>query len=88
MGRFIRVAAKTAPAADAQKAEEPQSEAQQADTLTRMADLSKQLREMAATISHASVVLDDLAIEVEQRIDGAGKEGEKLRQLRQLLVSI
>lgn len=57
-------------------------------TLDSLAELSARVRSLATTLAHVANDLDDLAIEVEERIDAAGKDGEKLRALQSLLKSI
>lgn len=51
------------------------------DTLTRLVSVAASLRELADEI-------DSLALDVEERVQVAGKDGEKLRQLQSLLKSI
>jgi hypothetical protein len=75
--------APVAPVAPAAVAAPPVASApvDPADTLARIASVAQSLRDAAKQ-------LDDLAIEVEERIAVVGAESDKLRQLQQLLRSI
>lgn len=93
---FVRVTAKaraplavvehvteaTAPAA----ATPPQPEAR--DTLTKLADLSASVRTMAQQFSALAAAIDDVALEVEDRIAAINADSAKLAQLRALLKGI
>lgn len=100
-GQFIRVQSKpilkavqdvkpsTIPATSSQPAEPAGTTGtSQKDTLAKIADLSTGLRTLAAGLTSAAKQLDDVAIEVEERIQKSGEDGEQLRQLRALLKGI
>jgi len=79
--------AQAAPAAEPQEAPQAPASAP-ADTLTKLANLSRSLRDLSAAITVAAADLDDLALEVEERIATASEGDQKLRQLQTLLKSI
>ena len=58
------------------------------DTLTKLADLSAGVRAMAQQFTDLAVAIDDVALEVEDRIAGHAEDSQKLNQLRALLKGI
>ena len=58
------------------------------DTLSRIAELSQELRTVAAKVTTAAAALDDVAIEIEERLQVIDADGQKLRQLQSILKSI
>lgn len=57
-------------------------------TLTKLADLSTKLRASADELQQFADAIDDVAIEVEERIQKINADSEKLGQLRALLKGI
>lgn len=97
-GSFIRVLAKPktqlmAVAADAGQGEESPGASTPAkpderDTLAKLADLSAGVRAMALQFTDLAHAIDDVAIEVEERMLKINADSEKLAQLRKLLTGI
>lgn len=58
------------------------------DTLAKLADLSAGVRVMAVQFTDLAAAIDDVAIEVEERIAKINADSEKLAQLRALLKGI
>lgn len=101
-GQFLRVTpkAKAPPPptlqvvqpkqADAEPAPQPASEPTSTDrgTLTKLAELSTKLRASADELLQFADAIDDVAIEVEERIQKINADSEKLGQLRALLKGI
>lgn len=94
-GSFIRVAAKpkaqlAAVTVDAAPvAIEPVAAApDERDTLAKLADLSAGVRAMALQFSDLAHAIDDVAIEVEERMQAINADSEKLAQLRKLLTGL
>lgn len=58
------------------------------DTLTKLADLSAGVRAMARQFTDLAAAIDDVALEVEERIAGHAEDSKKLAQLRALLKGI
>lgn len=78
------------PEAEAEPAPQPASEPPATDrgTLTKLADLSTKLRASADELQQFADAIDDVAIEVEERIQKINADSEKLAQLRALLKGI
>lgn len=98
---FIRITAKAraplavveqgaAVKADAPPAPPPGAAPQPAerDTLAKLADLSANVRTMAQQFTALAAAIDDVALEVEDRIAAINADSEKLAQLRALLKGI
>jgi len=58
------------------------------DTLAKLASLSTSVRTMAAQFAALAEAIDDVALEVEQRIERISADSDKLAQLRALLKSV
>lgn len=58
------------------------------DTLGKIAALSNGLRTLSDALANAAKQLDDVAIEVEERIQSIEADGQQLQQLRMLLKNI
>lgn len=58
------------------------------DTLAKIADLAAAVREASRALAAVATQLEDVALEVEDRIGKAGEGAEKLKQLQELLRSI
>lgn len=58
------------------------------DTLTKLAELSAGVRAMAQQFAALAAAIDDVALEVEDRIAGHAEDSQKLAQLRALLKGI
>lgn len=58
------------------------------DTLTKLAELSRSLRDSAESLQEFANDIDDVALEVEGRIQKINADSEKLAQLRALLKGI
>jgi|GEM_PF-1010168 len=80
------------PAAAAQASPEPAPAASAApggpDTLAKLASLSTSVRSMAVQFTALAEAIDDVALEVEQRIERISCDSDKLAQLRALLKSV
>lgn len=99
-GEFQRISAKApvlaaVPAAQTEPAQAatpaasaPAAAPVRGDTLAKIAGLAASLRDAAHQLLSEAQLLDDIAIEVEERIAAVGAESDKLRQLQQLLRSI
>lgn len=101
-GSFIRVAGKpkttlaavpteavcTAEAIEPPKAEPQRQAADDRGTLAKLADLSCGVRAMALQFADLARAIDDVAIEVEERMQAINADSEKLAQLRALLKGI
>jgi hypothetical protein len=72
----------------AQQAPGPISAPSDRETLTKLADLSTKLRASAQYLLGFADSIDDVAIEVEERIQKINADSEKLAQLRALLKGI
>lgn len=99
-GSFIRVVGKQKPVLAAVPAEpaepaglesttEPQRPAvDDRGTLAKLADLSCGVRAMALQFADLARAIDDVAIEVEERMQAVNADSQKLAQLRALLKGI
>lgn len=100
-GKFTRVQSKPVlKAVKEVKAETPAAVASEArinpettgaakpDTLGKLAALSTGLRTLSDALANAAKQIDDVAIEVEERIQSIEADGQQLQQLRTLLKSI
>lgn len=67
---------------------EPQPEPTERDTLAKLADLAAGVRVMAQQFTDLARAIDDVAIEVEERIAKSNEDSTKLAQLRALLKGI
>lgn len=80
----LKVAAPAEPAEAAQAAAGPAPDAPR-DTLAKLADMAAATRAAAADLTQLADRLDDLAIEVEERIQAVKDRTAKLEQLSALL---
>ena len=67
---------------------QPEPAATRGDTLAKLADLSAGVRAMAAQFTALAAAIDDVAIEVEERIAAVDAGNQQLAQLRALLKGI
>lgn len=79
-------ASKPAPAAGSEP--EAAAEPTAPDTLAKLADLSAKVRAMADGFAALATAIDDVAIEVEERIAAVDAGNQQLAQLRALLKGI
>jgi hypothetical protein len=90
---FLRVTPSERPpkltlSAVQQPTPEPTPEPATKDTLTKLADLSAVLKKRSNDLLALAKEIDDIAIEVEERIARADTDGAKPRQLQELLRGI
>lgn len=93
-GAYIRVSAKQKTSSPALPTAEPTEPAASPDTvnkattLDRLADGARNARNMAAQLMEMASNLEEVALEVEERIQQASAESAKFRQFRELLKSV